>query len=1047
MPSLISLSNKGPLEAELVSMLLRWLPEDITVHYEDLEGDRRKSLLRGLSQSLSQILPLLYSLLERHFTGAFNEASKQQFDAAKQHAAAVTATLNAVNAYAEWAPVPDLANYKLIDVCGFFLSSVDFRVHACEFFKLLSQRKRPNDESVNEFDGAMMNVFRILLNASGELLSKYGSSSEQMDEGELIFSESICESMVAFGSSFMQVTIEDEGALSQYVQQMMVYFQHYKFTLHISSLNFWLVILKDISSKTKTSTQAAEKMKNKLNLIINDDICASILDVCFRRMITKVVQSGTEVMDTWELWSSELDSRVGFSQYRSRLLELVRLAALHKPVIAAAKVSQRVEMTISAYVASSAPPPLKGQSLLENMQLGLETIIGAIFEEPNWLGNPEEVKFGLKSVLEGLLRELLGLKWTEPALAEVLGRYLDAFGPYLRCFPEAVGCVIDKLFQLLNSIPLAPEDSCATIAGHARLQICTSFLRIARASEKSILPHMKGIAETMTYLQGEGLLLRGEHNMIAEAILVMASSSGIQQQQEVLAWLLEPLSNQWTDSEWQRSYLYDPNGLKMLFSKSQIMWSIYHNVTFFEKALRRGGAKKAATEVSTSQHPMCSHLPWILPPLLRLVRSIHVLWSQVGSQSLPSEIRLAMTMSPSEQTSLLGEVASKPSKSQSGRLEYPSIEMDSGSNENTIRNWLKGVRDSCYNVLGLSIMAGEGFFLCVESSAFSAAVMENIQTMEFRHIRQLIHLVLIPLVKSCPPNLWEEWLEKTLYPLFMHCQQALSYSWAGLLRESRAKVPDQFGNQPGPDLNVEVMEEKLLRDLTREITLLFSLLALPARNKGIPSLEQLASIRRADPSSLKPLSSFSSTSLTAFVLGHKALAVPALQICREAFAWTDSGSVSKVVSFCGVVILLATATDDPELKGFVARDLLYAGIQALGVESNAFVCSDLLGLCREIFVYFSDKDPAPRQVLLSLPRARLEDLSALEEAVAKTTSAKEQKQHLRNFLVLASGNNLKAIVQQKTAAAITDVSARPRATSSAAAAGADDEPIGFAAIT
>lgn len=35
-------------------------------------------------------------------------------DLAKQHAATVTAALNAVNAYAEWAPVPDLAKYGLI---------------------------------------------------------------------------------------------------------------------------------------------------------------------------------------------------------------------------------------------------------------------------------------------------------------------------------------------------------------------------------------------------------------------------------------------------------------------------------------------------------------------------------------------------------------------------------------------------------------------------------------------------------------------------------------------------------------------------------------------------------------------------------------------------------------------------------------------------------------------------------------------------------------------------------------------------------------------
>nr|CAN73715.1 hypothetical protein VITISV_038842 [Vitis vinifera] len=38
LPSLVSLSNNGPIQAELVAMMLRWLPEDITVHNEDLEG-------------------------------------------------------------------------------------------------------------------------------------------------------------------------------------------------------------------------------------------------------------------------------------------------------------------------------------------------------------------------------------------------------------------------------------------------------------------------------------------------------------------------------------------------------------------------------------------------------------------------------------------------------------------------------------------------------------------------------------------------------------------------------------------------------------------------------------------------------------------------------------------------------------------------------------------------------------------------------------------------------------------------------------------------
>jgi exportin-5 len=103
----------------------------------------------------------------------------------------------------------------------------------------------------------------------------------------------------------------------------------------------------------------------------------------------------------------------------------------------------------------------------------------------------------------------------------------------------------------------------------------------------------------------------------------------IQQQQEVLAWLLEPLNKTWTQVEWQTAYLSDPSGLTRMFADSQFMWSIYHTVTFFEKALKRIGSKKsttapqAATTIAATGylHPMSSHLSWILPPLLRVCRT------------------------------------------------------------------------------------------------------------------------------------------------------------------------------------------------------------------------------------------------------------------------------------------------------------------------------------------------------------------------------------------------------------------------------------------
>lgn len=64
------------------------------------------------------------------------------------------------------------------------------------------------------------------------------------------------------------------------------------------------------------------------------------------------------------------------------------------------------------------------------------------------------------------------------------------------------------------------------------------------------------------------------------------------------------------------------------------------------------------------------------------------------------------------------------------------------------------------------------------------------------------------------------------------------------------------------------------------------------------------------------------------------------------------------------------------------------------------------------------------QVLLSLPYIKPHDLTAFEEALTKTSSPKEQKQHMKSLLLLATGNKLKALAAQKSVNVITNVSSK-----------------------
>ncbi|CAN8277120.1 unnamed protein product [Cochlearia groenlandica] len=1057
-PSLASLSAQGPLQAEVVLMMLRWVPEDITVHNEDLEGDRRRLLLRGLTQSLPEILPLLYNLLERHFGAAMSEASRQQVDSEKQHAAAVIACLNAVNAYAEWAPVLDLSRYGIINGCGALLSSHDFRLHACEFFKLVCSRKRPSDDSGVEFDSAISSLFQSLMNVSREFLYRSSAScggGAVKDESDYEFAECICESLVSLGSTNLQCIATDDDVLALYLQQMLGFFQHFKLCLHYEALLFWQALMRDLLPKPRASCTytivdgpSAVNEKKKILSLINDDIASAILDISFHRILKKEKVPPRIALGPLELWSDEFEGKGDFGQYRSRLLELIKLISSHKPLVASSKISERIITLIKDLLAS--PVPLQDVAVMDSQQLAFDCVVTTVFDGSNeFAGGSSEIHFQLRGIFEGLLQQLLSLKWTEPELIKMHGHYLDAMGPFFKYFPDAVGTVINKLFELLTSLPHIVKDPATSNSRVARLQICTSFIRIAKAAEKSVLPHMKAIADTMAYLQKEGTLLRGEHNILGEAFLVMASAAGAQQQQEVLAWLLEPLSQQWIQTEWQDNYLSDPTGFVRLCSNKPFMWSLFHIVTFFEKALKRSGHRKNNSSVmSQDLHPMAHHLSWMLPPLLKLLRVIHSLWSPSVYQTLPQEMRSAMTMTDVERYSLLGEANPKLSKVSSVYADGSFDGVKDEQSEADVRNWLKGIRDSGYYVLGLSSTIGDTFFKHLDPHYVATALMENLQSMEFRHTRQLIHSFVAYAIKFCPADMWDPWLGVLLHPLFTHCQKATSSSWSSLMREGRAKVPDFFGvESSGPDMKLEVMEEKLLRDLTREIATLLSTMGSSGLNPGLPVLEHSGCVGRVDVASLKDLVSFKSNSMVGFLLNNKTVALPALQICLEVFTWTDGEATTKVSSFCGVIVLLAIFTNNVELREFVSRDLFSAVIRGLTMESNAVNSADLVNLCREIFVYLCDRDPSPRQVLLSLPCLTPNDFRAFEEAMAKTSSPKEQKQHMRSLLLLGTGNNLRALAAQKTMNLITNVTLRSRGQANTTEAKEEEgETIGLASV-
>ncbi|GFQ08547.1 protein hasty 1 [Phtheirospermum japonicum] len=329
----------------------------------------------------------------------------------KQHAATVAAAVNAINAYAEWAPLPDLVKYGII------------------------YGKRPVDDA-SEYDSAMRNVFEILMNVTRDLLYK-SISNASISESEFELAEYICESLVSLGSTNLQCISADSTVFSFYLQQMLGFFQSSKLALHYQSLLFWLSLMRYLMSKSKAAladdsnmgTRQADIEKSKIIALVTDEISSGLLDASFQRMLKKEqVHSGmAPTVGNFELWSDDFDSKIDFSQYRSRLLELIRFIASDKPLLAAAKVSEKVTEEDLAMI----------ESMFASTAYFIEMI--------------------------------------EPTLVEILGHYLDAMGPFLRYNPDAVG-----------RDPLTITCSSCKTADNLHLSFDSLRLLV-----KASLPHMK----------------------------------------------------------------------------------------------------------------------------------------------------------------------------------------------------------------------------------------------------------------------------------------------------------------------------------------------------------------------------------------------------------------------------------------------------------------------------------------------------------------------------------------------------------------------------
>uniref|UniRef100_A0A0E0F628 Exportin-5 C-terminal domain-containing protein n=1 Tax=Oryza meridionalis TaxID=40149 RepID=A0A0E0F628_9ORYZ len=421
-----------------------------------------------------------------------------------------------------------------------------------------------------------------------------------------------------------------------------------------------------------------------------------------------------------------------------------------------------------------------------------------------------------------------------------------------------------------------------------------TLLELFSEEQISEIPLMETYIRRCGISEGMGSHLIEENNFLFGAFTSIVACPWIKKDTILLSSILLRLSEIWSQSEWVTNLLD-------FFEDAQFRTSVYNVVAFFEDQLTMSTTENSNGidhKEKLSYSTLFALLPLLLPLLLKLLQYVHSLWTD--------------------------EVASNVSEKLEGAKFIIQAEKP----------------------FGMCVCLEGAFYKLLDNISVYGALLKDLEVMEFRHLTMLIKHTIVPLVKNCPAELWPKWIDMILQPVFHYCDDTLDGSWCSFLYKETMLVPDKFCHISFTEEKIEELGKDHLFEVTREISYMLVVMALPELNGGIANEHQsIVSIVETSAD----LESTCSSSLVGYLLYHDDLRPSILRLINNIIGyWKDSEARIKVVSFCHMLIQLAISTHNDKLISFVQDNLIPMVVRCLIFEPTSNN-NDLLLLCEDAY--------------------------------------------------------------------------------------------------
>ena len=196
---------QGGGHAELACLVLNTLAEDVTVYNDDLDGGHMRALLSGLTSTLTDTLPFLYSVLQVNVPIATDAAAAAATPAAaivRSTSVDVThAALAAAASHAEWAPLAALARSGVLAAACALLTVPPFRLAAVAVLRAAVGRRITDVEDDKPVcHDAMDACAAAMANAAAAVVSSVPGESSRSKEAAQRHASGDDEDVLEFGA-------------------------------------------------------------------------------------------------------------------------------------------------------------------------------------------------------------------------------------------------------------------------------------------------------------------------------------------------------------------------------------------------------------------------------------------------------------------------------------------------------------------------------------------------------------------------------------------------------------------------------------------------------------------------------------------------------------------------------------------------------------------------------------------------------------------------------------------------------------------------------